>query len=388
MSPEDNLAELLADVGVDRSNGHRPAANEPEDYPDELLDQDEPGASRDRTEAEFLDPSLQPVDLGPILAGNAVQPLPDQLTRHDGRCLLYPAAVNGLHGDSGSGKGWVVCVLIAENARRGQRTMLIDLEDTAWSIVARLLAMGMEPAAILRSLVYVRPQVPLRGLLAVGHLVELVRSHNVSTIVVDSLGEAFSLEGVNEDRDNEVGPWLRNVARPLADAGPAVVLVDHSTKAADNPLHPSGSKRKRAAITGASYLVEATQPFVKDEGGRLRLVCAKDRHGNYRRGQKVADLVMESGDGRVDLRLYAASNAAVSATAVTIVAARSAVEAVKAAGSPQSRTSLVGLMTIKAGTDAKRGGIDYAIAKGALVEENGPRGARLCRYVGDLEVDE
>ena len=72
--------------------------------------------------------------------------------------------------------------------------------------------------------------------------------------VVDSLGEAFGLEGIDENHDVEVAPWLRRVARRLADAGLSVLLLDHSTKSADNPRRPSGSKRKRAAITGASYL--------------------------------------------------------------------------------------------------------------------------------------
>ena len=36
----------------------------------------------------------------------------------------------------------------------------------------------------------------------------------------------------------------------------------------------SGSKRKRAAITGASYLITATTPLTRDNGGRVALTVA------------------------------------------------------------------------------------------------------------------
>ena len=43
-----------------------------------------------------------------------------------------------------------------------------------------------------------------------------------------------------------------------------------------------------AAITGASYLLEVVRPLTHEDGGRLRLVCDKNRHGNYRRGKAAA----------------------------------------------------------------------------------------------------
>ena len=74
--------------------------------------------------------------------------------------------------------------------------------------------------------------------------------------------------------------WMRRVPRPLAAAGAAVVPIDHITKSGDNNLYASGTQRKRAGITGASYLVENRSPFSQGHRGMSRLVCAKDRHGN------------------------------------------------------------------------------------------------------------
>lgn len=337
-----------------------------------------PGPQPPTDDADEVHASLYPVDLGPVLDGTVTQPVPDMVLRDDGAGLFYAGSVNGLHGDSGVGKGWVVAYAIRENAKRGKRTLILDFEDIAQSAVARLIAIGLTAADILSWVEYVRPEVPL-GPRAVAHFCELIRRRNIALTVIDSLGEAFATEGVDENKDVEVGPWFRRVARPLADTGTTLLLVDHSTKATDNALHPSGSKRKRAAITGASYLLEAVQPFVKGADGRLRLTCAKDRHGNYRRAAPVADLVMTTAAVGVNLTLYApAPRGEGEGAGVDIeLAARAAVKAVAEEGRPLSRVALEGLMKVKARATVKRGGIDLAVARGLLVETTGPRNARL-----------
>ena len=329
--------------------------------------------------------SLWPVDLRPVLDGSTVQPMPEMVHRDDGRALLYRGVINGIHGDSGTGKGWFICQAICENVRSGKRTMYLDMEDTAQSISARLRDLGLSDHQILTGVEYIRPEVQL-GPIAVDHLCRLVHKLRVDLVVVDSLGEAFSLEGIDENKDSEVGPWYRRVARPLADTGAAVLIVDHSTKAADSPLHPSGSKRKRAAVGGASYLVEAVQPFVKGEGGRLRLTCAKDRHGNYRRGSVVAELVMDSDLTGIRLRMYAPTALADNEAGVDVeLAARAAVRSAKEEGGAVSRAALEGLMKMKARATVKRGGIDLAVSRGWLTEDTGKRNARVYVFAADPE---
>ena len=331
------------------------------------------------------------INLGPVLDGTAVQPSPTVCVRDDGEALFYPEAVNGLHGGSGEGKGWLICHAIHQEAARGHASMLIDCEDIPASIVARLTAIGTTADQIRRYLIYLRPQTaPTR--LVVDHLIRIIREHDVRLAVIDSVGEAFALEGIDENADKEVGPWYRRVPRRLAEAGPAVVLADHSTKAGDNPLHPSGSKRKRAAITGASYLLEAIVPFVKNQGGRVRLTCAKDRHGNYRRGQRVGDLVMAASPlDRIDLELYAPDlNADDTASTSALLAAKAATEAAKAESGAVTLAALLGLIRdtkrIKACDNVLRGGIDLAVSRGALTETAGARNARMFTFAHDLEM--
>lgn len=331
-----------------------------------------------------LDLSWQPIPLGPVLSGVRSQPEPEILRRDDYQDLLYRNSVNGLHGDSGTGKGWVVCVAILEQLRAGRFACYIDLEDNESSIVARLRILGATDDEIDRLLLYVRPSVPFDQT-AVEYLCKLIDERSVSLIVIDSVGEAFALEGLDENKDSEVGPWIRRVARPLAETGAAVLLVDHSTKAGDNTLHPSGSKRKRAAITGASYLVEAVDPLVKGSGGRLRITCAKDRHGTYRRGEVAGELVLTptATDG-LRAVIYAPKAKEVDGSVAVILAARSACTAAKSEGKPMSLRSLIAAMSIKASRDVKIGGVDLAVGRAALSETSGPNRSRLFTYITDL----
>jgi hypothetical protein len=323
-----------------------------------------------------VDPSFWPIDLAPVVAGNYAQPIPSILHRNDEQALIYPGEVNGIHGSSGEGKGWVELFAAVEQMRRGHNIILLDLEDNAPSIVARLRLLGATDNEIVNQFIYVRPTCPF-GLVEIEHVIILVTEHQPTLVIIDSLGEAFGLDGIDENSDAEVGPWLRRVARRLAELGPAIWLTDHSTKANDNPLFPSGSKRKRAAITGASYLITATVPLAAGKGGRLRITCAKDRHGTYARGEHVADFVMQPSQGGIAVNLWPGSGPEHERGAVGELAARSAVKAADELGQPVSRQVLIDAMKIKAGTDTKRGGIDLAVLEGWLIETTGPRNARL-----------
>src|SRR5262249_38045853 len=69
------------------------------------------------------------VDLGPLLAGTIEQIMPTVLQRRDGRCLFYRGAVNGVHGDSGSGKTMLMSVAAAQEIASGNHVMYVDGES-------------------------------------------------------------------------------------------------------------------------------------------------------------------------------------------------------------------------------------------------------------------
>jgi hypothetical protein len=326
--------------------------------------------------------SFTPVDLAAVLAGDIAQPVPTMLVRRGHgveSALIYPGMVNGLHGDSGIGKSWAAVLLLAERIAAGENVILLDLEDTPQSIVSRLKLLGVSEQAMVDCLIYMRPTEPF-GPFEIIYVRDLIAQRAVTTVVIDSLGEAFGTEGINEDRDNEVGPWLRNVARALADEGPAVVLVDHSTKSTAAQLHASGSKRKRAAIGGASYLVDTVTPFVKGGNGRLRIICAKDRHGTYRRDELVAWLDLNTHpDGTVTLELVAPAPEADAADSVDLLGGH-IIAAVTDAAEPMSMNRIRAALSdrkVKAGKSRIDDAIEVLAHRGDLHETAGPRNARL-----------
>lgn len=353
---------------------------------------DQHGRTGDDTggEDQVGDSSFARVDLTDVVGGHYSQPVPDLLQRDDGQFLFYKRMVNGAHADSGTGKSWLIVYATAQIIRAGGQVMYLDLEDTPSSIVARLRLVGLTDAQIIAGLDYRRPTEEFTDA-AVLRLCTDLRRGGHDLVVIDSLGEAFALDGINEDKDNEVGPWLRRVARLMADTGPAVAIVDHSTKAADNPLFPSGSKRKRAAITGASYLVEAIEPMAKDRGGRLRLTCAKDRHGTYARKEVVADFVMGAttvNGENPTMNLYAPTTrpGGQSAEWEVIILAQKIISAVRDSDVALSKKAAEEM--VKGRAIKKRAALDYALSAGCLDTTPGKHGAKNLTWVKDMEVPE
>lgn len=253
--------------------------------------------------------SWRPVTLGDVIdglrAGTLTRPKPTIGHIQGGGCLFYPGRVNGLAGESNAGKTWTALAACAQELAAGNAVIYVDLEDDAAGIVGRLLDLGADPDAIRDRFGYINP-VERFDVAAREDLAAVIDALRPTAVVIDSTGEALALHGANPNADEDVATWFRVMPRWIADRGPGVLVLDHVTKADDAGLWPIGSQRKRAAITGAQYMQRVVRPFAKGAAGHAKLVCAKDRSGNYRAGQHVADLnVSPTGNG-VHVELIAA----------------------------------------------------------------------------------
>ncbi len=353
----------------------------------------------DDYETVGLDPSWIPANLGDVLDGALSTPTPD-LLHFDGseteqlRALMYSGRVNGVHGDSGIGKSMIGAYMAAQELIAGDAVLWLDYEDpNASALVDRLRMMRVPDEAIRDRLIYLTPRAEA-GPASFELLAGLHQQHGYTLAVVDSVGEAFGVEGVNEDRDDEVAPWIRNVIRPLAELGPGVLLIDHSTKAKDNPLYPSGSKRKRAAIQGSAWLVTSSQPPTRETGGKIGLTCAKDRHGHYKAGQYVGALEISDPfpDGRrtVKLRRHI-GDADDNADAGDLLLVKRVVDVVKAERPENLSQNAVETLVRTSGASASktrmRGAIELAVLRGFLGVEEGPRGSKQYHFVSDFDPD-
>jgi len=365
---DEHAGMRIVSSSANGSTGTGGASQQIDRYQDALAGFDDDGTSFD------------PVDLAPYLAGTLVRVKADLVTMSDGRALLHCGRLNGLHGDSGAGKSMLMSFLTRELIDAGRTVMVLDLEDTPEPFIERLRQFGVSDADIERFVVFVRPEHAFseRNVARIiGHIVE----RSVAHIFIETLGEAFSLEGLNEDRDVDVAPWLRRVCRRvIEETGVGMTLVDHGTKSAERALDPSGSKRKRAAITGTAWLMRSVEPFSRTDGGMAELVCAKDRHGWYRRGDVVARLQMGAqtlSDGRSRLELLPAP-------VMVPVDPVAAVNGVLAPFLPDSLSLRQLLSAMRhagvGGRDTElRDSVDLAVARHLIEEHAGPRRARMFR---------
>jgi hypothetical protein len=336
--------------------------------------------------------SWDEVDLSAALRGDKVRPEPTILRRSDGRYLLYEGQVNYLHGSDGVGKSLVGLFAGIEILAAGGHVIWLDWEDPdETTVIARLLDLGVDHTVIAGQFHYLHPETEATPT-AVAKVCDLIRRLAARLVVVDSIGEALGIDAVNEDKDNEVTPWFRRVLRPLAATGAAVLPIDHGIKSGDNPLHPSGSKRKRAMVTGAHFLVEAPRPISQEfKGGQLKLTTAKDRHGNYTRGKPAAiiDVTIYPDDGWT-VHVHPPELAGDTGAQNDLALARAMVRVVKEieekTGKPPNMGMLEQSKRVKASNAAKRAAVEYACDLDALRETEGKRNARLFSFVKDIET--
>ena len=253
----------------------------------------------------------RPVDLtavvSGVLDGTIERPTPALGIRDDKLALFYPARVNGLAGESGAGKSWVMLHVSAEQIEEGNHVIFIDLEDNESGVVSRLLALGVAGHAIVDQFHYLHPDEPY-NLEAARNVHQLIAAHHPTLVVIDSTGEALALDGV-KDQDDEVARWFRRFPRAIADAGPAVIVADHVTKNRETRgLHAIGSQRKRAAITGAMYIVEPIKTMGIGHAGAAKLTTGKDRNGTHPTGSVAAVFHLDATEDKTAAALTAPTN--------------------------------------------------------------------------------
>jgi hypothetical protein len=222
-----------------------------------------------------------PVDLTEILAGDFEPERATLLERDDGQCLLYPARVHSMHGESESGKSMMAQKSGATEIEAGHDVLYLDYESDARSVVARLIALGASREKIGRHLFYLNPDVA-PGVDPAGLALLLARRYTLA--VIDGVTDALCISGHSGLSNEDVTLWLLQLPKRIAKAtGAAVIMVDHVVK---NPESQGrfaiGGQAKMAGLTGAAYTVDVKSPLGRGLVGMLTLRIGKDRPGGVR----------------------------------------------------------------------------------------------------------
>jgi hypothetical protein len=174
--------------------------------------------------------SWAPVDLGPMLRGEAPAVVGTMFGRTDGVCTIYPGRHHAFIGESESGKSWAALEVCRRAIAAGEHVLYFDFEDRAETAITRLRLLGATDGAILRFFHYVRPDGPLHDASwsALGPLLDL----QPVVAIIDGITEAMVMHGL-DPLTMDVAKWYERLARKLTGRGVAVVDVDHVTKATE-----------------------------------------------------------------------------------------------------------------------------------------------------------
>ncbi|PIJ35211.1 hypothetical protein BMW24_008790 [Mycobacterium heckeshornense] len=253
-------------------------------------------------------PSWQPVDIARARRGAGAAP-PTILKRSDGACLFYRGKVHSVHGESESGKSWLVQCAAAECLLNGEPVLYIDFEDEAGAVAERLIRLGV-PAEIVENtalFMYVHPEAPPTTDAERAAFHALLAS-TYSFAVIDGVTDSMGMFGLSANDADDVARWHRVLPKAIArDTNAAVACVDHVAKDTNTRgRFALGSQHKIPGLSGAAYVVEMEQPFAVGQAGVASVRVGKDRPGRVRglggrwrksdRTQHVADLHLDSTD--------------------------------------------------------------------------------------------
>lgn len=258
-------------------------------------------------EAERVRTTWWPLPIAQRAVQAAEQPAPTHLVRDDDQALFYTGKVNGLIGESESGKSWIALLAVTQAAAEGQRILLLDFEDSPASVHRRLNSLGVTTQQ-LDHIHYADPTESL-GLAQSADLQEALASQ-YQMIVADGINAAMTLLGYDLISNTDATMFAAKLLRPLARTGACVITVDHVPKNPDaRGKGGIGAQAKRSMMDGTCLLVEVVEPFGKGQSGTLRLTVDKDRNGAVRgicsEGRYAGKAHLESTADRVRLHIAA-----------------------------------------------------------------------------------
>lgn len=330
---------------------------------------DETGEARERTSWW-----PRPLDLD----GGAEEPEPEFLPREDGTRLIYRGKVNGLLGESESGKTWLALYAVQQALAVGNRVIYLDFEDSAKGILSRLRALGALDEHLGR-LTYAQPDETL-GLAASEDLYGALADFRPDLVVVDGVNAAMTLLGLDLTSNTDATKFSQWVLRPLKRQGAGVLTIDHVPKSKENRgNYAIGAQAKRADIDGAAIAVEVMAPFGRGTNGELRLTVTKDRPGHVRaislgaKGAGVAHLRAHGEDQiRINIQPLKTGNPFRPTNLMEKVS-----RLLEHASAPLSKAAVE--KDIEGKRDAIRSACQVLIEEGFIAVENGARNSILMR---------
>jgi len=193
--------------------------------------------------------------------------------------VLVGGRVHLLYGEPESGKTIVALSWALSLIGQGHNVLFVDEEGGEVAIAGLLRSMGADPETVDRHLHYL-PAPGLGQPEDLAWLTGYAAGIQARMVLIDSLTDMLAIAGVDENAGTEVTGWMVTVAQAIAHQphAPAVVLVDHIPKDAENTRYAVGSRAKKAK-SDVLWLVTKVAPFDRTTIGQVRLTRHKNRPG-------------------------------------------------------------------------------------------------------------
>jgi hypothetical protein len=218
-------------------------------------------------------------DIGPVLRGEVKETPPEFLEFSDDEPIFYAGKVNGIIGESESGKTWIALEAVKQALGCDKRVLYMDFEDTDHGIISRLRSLGVSD---FDNFAYMSPDEGF-GTLAKIDLANALQDFAPHMAILDGFNAAMNVLGLDINSNNDATTFAQLLLKPVAATGVSLIYVDHVPKSKDaRGKGGIGAQAKRAMTTGCTIAVTVLEPFGRGNVGKLAISVDKDRAGHVR----------------------------------------------------------------------------------------------------------
>ena len=204
-----------------------------------------------------------------------------------GTGLVYPGKRHVFSGPPESAKTLAAYAILIQTVSTGDTVVLIDFEMGAYDARQRLRELGVTGDELDRIL-FVEPDQP-----ATIDRIDSLVSMNPTLVVVDAAAGAYQLEGLDDNKRQDVEKIAKLYTTIFRRHGIATIMIDHVVKDAEmRGRFVIGSERKLGG-SDVHLGFSTIRPVSRGSHGLYKITTHKDRGGYLKRGH-VADLRLDS----------------------------------------------------------------------------------------------
>lgn len=289
--------------------------------------------------------------------------------------IVYPGKRHVFSGAPESAKTLAGYAILIQVVRAQAEAILIDFEMGSYDARARLRELGATTDEIDR-IHYLEPDVG-----ATTQRITTLIQLNPHLVLIDAAAGAYGLQGLDDNKRQDVEAWSQIYVQGFWRAGIATILIDHVVKNTENRgRFQIGSERK---LGGADVHLgfETITPISRGTDGLYKIVTHKDRGGYLQRGT-LANLELSSHPNThtITWTFKAAEHTPDDVPFRPTTLMERISFWLRLQSEPVSRKTVEEAVKGKS-NQAKRTAMDVLVREGFCVETEGARGARLIQAI-------